>query len=115
MLISFNYRDKICPYKYTLPKIHRRFKCSTGRPFIGNYGAFTETACEFLDHHFSALMKKSWSCIKDSGEFLEKIENVGDIALMNALLVISDVIGFYSSIQDEEGLTILKRYSKNKQ
>ena len=51
-------------------------------------------------------MQKGWSCIKDSGDFIKKINNL-DLILENAILVTADVVGLYPSIPHEVGLTAL--------
>ena len=48
-------------------------------------------------------MQDSWSYIKDSGDFLKKIENIGKIP-EGAILVTADVIGLYPSILHAAGL-----------
>ena len=47
-----------------------------GRPIISNCGTPTEKASEFLDYHLKPVMQKSWSYIKDSGDFIEKIKGI---------------------------------------
>ena len=47
-----------------------------GRPIIFNCGTPTEKASEFLDYHLKPVMQKSWSYIKDSGGFIEKIKRI---------------------------------------
>ena len=48
-------------------------------------------------------MKIEKSCIKDSGDFLEKLKNLGNIP-SNALLFTADVVGLYPSIPHKTGL-----------
>ena len=52
-------------------------------------------------------MQKGWSYIKDSGDFLKKIPNLGSIP-ENAILVMADVVGLYPSIPHEAGLKALR-------
>ena len=53
-------------------------------------------------------MQDSWSYIKDSGDFLKKIKNIGKIP-EGAILVTADVIGLYPSISHEAGLEALRK------
>ena len=50
-------------------------------------------------------MQRSWSCIKDSGDFIEKIwKNIPE----DAFLVTADVVGLYTSILHKPGLKALE-------
>ena len=50
-------------------------------------------------------MQRSWSCIKDSGDFIEKIpKNIPE----DAFLVTADAVGLYTSILHELGLKALE-------
>ena len=51
-------------------------------------------------------MENGWLYIKDSGEFLKKIRNVGNIP-ENAILVTVDVVGLYSNLPHNAGLKAL--------
>ena len=91
---------------YFLPKIHKRLSNVPGRPVISNCGTPTKKASEFLDYHLKPVMQKSWSYIKDSGDFIEKIKSISTIP-DDAILVTADVVGLYSSIPHELGLEAL--------
>ena len=92
---------------YLLPKIHKRLFNVPGRPVISNCGTPTEKASEFLDSHLKTIMQESWSYIKDSADFINKIGQIGDIP-ENAILVTTDVVGLYSSSPHKAGLKALK-------
>ena len=92
---------------YLLPKTHERLFNVPGRPVISNCGTPTEKASEFLDSHLKTIMQKSWSYIKDSADFINKIGQIGDIP-ENAILVTADVVGLYPSIPHKTGLKALK-------
>ena len=91
---------------YLLRKTHKHLKNVPGRPIISNCGTPTEKASEFLDHHHKPVMQSGWSYIKDSGDFLKKIKNVGNIP-ENAILVTADVVGLYPNILHNAGLKAL--------
>ena len=74
---------------------------------ISNCGAPTEKVSEFLDSHLKTIMQESWSYIKDSADFINKIGQIGDIP-ENAILVTADVVGLYPSIPHNAGLKALK-------
>ena len=64
---------------YLLPKIHKRLENVPGRPVNSNCGTPTEKVSEFLDSKLKPVMRSSRSCIKDSGDFIKKIKNIGTI------------------------------------
>ena len=59
------------------------------------------------------LCKSAQSYIKDSGDFLKKIKNVGSLP-ENAILVTADVVGLYPSIPHEAGLQALEETLENR-
>ena len=61
---------------------------------------------EFLDFHLKPLMQKGRSYIKDTGHFLEKLRQLGQVP-ENAILVTADVVGLYPSIPHRDGLKYL--------
>ena len=79
-----------------------------GRPVISYYGTPTEKISEFLDTQLKPIMQKSWSYIKDSGDFIRKIKNLTDIP-EGAILVTVDVVSLYPSIPHQTGLKALKK------
>ena len=53
------------------------------------------------------IMQTGWSYIKDSGDFIKKINNLDSIP-ENAILVTADVVGLYPSIPLEVDLRALR-------
>ena len=92
---------------YILSKIHKRLFTLPGHPVISNCGTPTEKASEFLDHHLKPVIQSSQSYIKDSGDFLRKIKQIGNLP-GNSILVTVDVVGLYPSIPHELGLKVLE-------
>ena len=58
---------------YLLPKIHKRLHNVPGRPVISNCGKPTKKASEFLDYLLEAIMQRGKYYIKDSGDFINKV------------------------------------------
>ena len=52
-------------------------------------------------------MQKGWSYIRDSGDFINKMNNL-DLIPKNSILVTTDVVGLYPSIPHEVGLRALR-------
>ena len=97
---------------YLLPKIHERLENVLGRPVISNCGTPTEKVSDFLDYHLKSVMQRGRSYIKDSGDFLKEIKNLGSLP-ENVILVTADVVGLYPSIP-QAGLQALKEVLENR-
>ena len=59
---------------------------------ISNCGTPTEKVSEFLDYHLKLVMQRGRSYIKDIGDFLKKIKNLGSLQ-EKAILVTADAVG----------------------
>ena len=94
---------------YFLTKTHNRLSNVPDRPVISNCGTPTKKASEFLasDYHLKAVMRRSWSYVKDSGDFIEKIERISNVP-DDAILVTADIVALYPSIPHELGLKALE-------
>ena len=92
---------------YLLPKIHKRLYDVPERPVISNCSTSTEKVSEFLDHHLKPSMQEGWSYIKDTHNFLKKLQNMGKIPQVS-ILVTADVVGLYPSIPHNAGIKALK-------
>ena len=55
---------------------------------------------ECLDYHLKPVIQRSWSYMKDSGDFIEKIKRISNIP-GNAILVMTDVVQSDPSIPHE--------------
>ena len=64
---------------YLLRKILKRLNDVPERSVISNCGTPTEKLSEFSDNHLQPIMKTGKSYIKDTGDFLEKLKNLGNI------------------------------------
>ena len=92
---------------YLSPKMHKRLSDVPGRTVISNCGMPTEKVSELLDYHLKPVMQNGKSYIRDSGYFIEKIENISTLP-ENAVLVTADVVGLYPSTPHQAGLSVLK-------
>ena len=99
---------------YFLPKIYKRLSAVPGRPVISNNGTSTEKVCEYLDHILKPIMQGSWSYIKDSGDFLKRIKNIGKIP-EGAILVTADVVGLFSNKPHGESLVAPRKRLKERE
>ena len=92
---------------HLLPKIRKRLYDALGRPVNSNCGTPAENVSEFLDHHLRPIIQEGWSYIKDTKDFLKKVQNIGKIP-QYSILVAADVVGLYPSISHNAGLKALK-------
>ena len=74
-----------------------------GRPVISNSGFFTENISAFLEYHLKPLSQKVKSFIKDTNDFLKKLDELRDLPDEFILCTI-DVVGLYPNIPHKEGL-----------
>ena len=95
-----------------LPKIHKRLKNVPGRPVIPNCGTPTEKVSEFLNYHLKSTMQSGKSYIKDTSNFLRKLNELGKLP-QNATMVTTDVVGLYPSIPHADGLEALSAELEN--
>ena len=57
-----------------LPKINKRLYGVPERPVISNSGYFTENISAFLEYHLNPIAQKVKSYIKDTNDFLRKLD-----------------------------------------
>ena len=93
---------------YLLPKIHKRLHNVPGRPVISNSGFFTENISAFLEYHLKPLSQKVKSFIKDTNDFLKKLNELRDLP-DDFILCTIDVVGLYPSIPYKEGLEAIRK------
>ena len=97
---------------YFLPKIHKRLSAVLGRPVMSNCVTPTQNVSECLGYILKTIMQDSLSYIKDSGDFLKKIKNIGKTP-KGVILVTADVTGLYPRMSHEAGLeSVQKRLSE---
>ena len=63
---------------------------------------------QFLDHHLQPLAQEIKSCIKDTNEFLKKLCSLPKLT-DGIILCTMDVVGLYTNIPHEEGLSALRK------
>ena len=90
------------PKFYMLPKVHK--KNHPGRPIIAAINSPTTNLARYIDHHLQPLAADLPSFVKDTGDFIRKIEKTKKVR-PNSILVTMDVSSLYTSIPHKEGLT----------
>ena len=91
---------------YFLPKIHK--KEVKGRPIISGNGCPTEKISAFVDDHIKEYVKKLPSYVKDTTDFIRKLESFSKMKRVRhdneLILVTMDVTSLYTNIPNHEGI-----------
>ena len=91
------------PIFYGLPKIHKLFtKIPPMRPIVSGYQSCTAKLSEFLDSFLKHQAQRCKSYIKDTTNFLVKLQSLKNLP-SNTVLVTMDVSSLYTNIDQEEG------------
>ena len=93
------------PRFYLLPKIHK--ENNPGRPVISSVSCHTSEISRFVDHHLQDNVKELKSYVKDTTDFISKIESQ-PIVKPGSLLISMDVRSLYTNIPHKEGINAVK-------
>lgn len=64
------------PLFYTLPKIHKKVAFPPGRPIANACSTALEPIMQFADSFFKAFVVEAKSYVKDSTDFISKVEGL---------------------------------------
>ncbi|XP_078525602.1 uncharacterized protein LOC144798546 [Lissotriton helveticus] len=94
------------PTFYHLPKLHKDMEKPPGRPIISSIGSLTENMSRFVDNILFPLVIKLESYIRDTKDFLTKIQEL----TWNSgyLLMVLDITSLYTRIDHGQGLEAIK-------
>ncbi|CAJ0960092.1 unnamed protein product [Ranitomeya imitator] len=95
------------PVLYITPKIHNSLVDPPGRPIVSGVDSVFSRIGTFLDKILNSIAKKSKSYIKDTTDFLNKLELIkleGEVILASF-----DVILFYTSIEHSSGIKAVEK------
>ena len=90
---------------HLLPKIHKTN--NPGRPVISSVNCHISTISEFVNHYLQPETKKLKSYVKDTTDFIMKIEVIDHVS-DNSHLVSLDVRYLYTNIPHKEGIEAVK-------
>ena len=94
------------PHFYITPKVHT--KDIPGRPVVSSMDCHTSKLSKFVDHYLQPHAKVLPSYVKDTIDFIKKLENVKDTSV-DSILVTLDVKAFYTNILNHEGIEVVKK------
>ena len=86
---------------YLLPKVHKIN--NPGRPITNAINSPTSSIAEFVDYQLQPMVQNLKSYIKDTTDFLNKLEKINRVP-EGALLVTMDVTSLYTNIPHKEGI-----------
>ena len=95
------------------PKVHQ--KRNPGTPVVSSIDCHTTNISKYTDHHhLQPYVKELKSYVKDSTDFIRKINSIKKIP-DNSILVTIDVRSLHTNIPNKEGikaveLTLKKKY-----
>ena len=90
---------------YISPEIHKRN--NPGRPAINSINCYTSEISRFIDHHLQLLMREIPSFIKDTNDFINKIDHF--TVPPDSFFVTMDVKSPYTSISNNTGIASVKK------
>ena len=91
------------PSLYLLPKIHKGPLPPQGHPILSANECATERISAFVDFYLKPEVKEIPSYIKDTTDFIQKIESLEPLP-EHTLLVTLDVQSLYTNIPTTEGI-----------
>ena len=102
---------------YFLPKIHKdkskwtEGKILPGRPIVSDCNSDTYAISEYIDHFLAPIAKCHDSYLKDTQDFLEKLNKTTPSE--KSLLVTLDVDSLYTNIDNKDGMEAIKKAFEN--
>ena len=87
---------------YLLPKVHKNVTPVPGRQIVSANESPTERVSAFVDNFLAAIVRTGRSFIRDTSDFLLKLQDITDLRVDEILLTL-DVSSLYTNIPNEEG------------
>ena len=98
------------PQFYISPKIHK--EGNPGHPVVSSINCHTANISNYVDYHLQPIVKQIPSYVKDTNNFINKINAVKSVP-KNSYLVTMDVRSLYTNIPNAEGISAVKRAFDN--
>ena len=95
---------------YIKTKIHKQG--NPGRPVISSVNCHTSNISNYLDYHLQPIVQQIAPYIKDTNDFLRKVNKIEKIP-DNSYLVCLDIRSLYTSIPNSEGIKTVKTSIEN--
>ena len=98
------------PRFYTKPQIHK--EDIPGKQVISSVNCHSSKILEYADYHLQPIVWEIPSYIKDTSEFLRKLQPIAEIS-ENSYLIALDVKSLYTSIPKSEKIKTIKICHEN--
>ena len=98
------------PHSYVTPKVHQ--KDIPGRPVGSSIDCYTSKLSKFVDHYLQRQTKSLPSYVKDTTDFIDKLENVKDTS-KDSILVTLDLKALYTKTPNHEGIEAVEETLNN--
>ena len=98
------------PNVYFLPKIHKTN--NPERPIVSSIGSPTAKSSHFVDIHLEKIVNGIKSHIKDTSDFINKIETITDLP-ENTIPVTMDVKSLFTNKPNIEGINAVAKALEN--
>ena len=95
---------------YFLPKIHKTN--NPRRPIVSSIGSPTAKISHFVDVHLEKIVNEFKSHIKDTTDFINKIETITDLP-ENTILITMNVKSLFTNIPNTEGINAVAKSLEN--
>ena len=93
------------------PKIHK--ENNPGRPVVSSVNCHTSSISRYVNYHLQPIVKDIPSYVRDTKDFITKLNHVGDIP-KESLLVTLDGKSLYTNIPNNEGIKAVREaYEKH--
>jgi hypothetical protein len=100
------------PQLYLLPKIHKNKFPVPGRPIVSANNSPTERISQLADFFLQPLVADTTSYVKDTTDFINKIESITELK-PGTILGTIDVTSLYTNIPNQEGIEACKKFLNN--
>ena len=98
---------------YQIFKVHKKHtppNLPPGRPIVSGCNSITEKLSQFVDYHSKHLVPLMPAFLQDTPDLLRHIDVLNTIPMPpNSFPVSIDVVGLYSNIPTEEGISAMRR------
>ena len=108
--MTYKFGSKTPQFKM-LPKVHK--EGNPGRPVVSSIDCHTTKISKYIDNQLQSHVKELKSYVKDSTDFIRKINSMEKIP-DNGILVTMDVRSLYTNIPNKEGIEAVETTLKRK-
>ena len=95
------------PVLYLLPKVHKNITPCPGRPIVSGNESLLEPLSQYVDHHIQPFVKNLPAYIRDSSDFLLKLDQI-TLDLSDMILATLDIESLYTKIPQQAAIDTIR-------